>query len=223
MKRKLITLILCFALIVAPTQKSHAIVWVVVKAAVKKVFNALNIALMKQQNKVIWLQNAEKTAENIMAKAKLNEISDWTKKQKDQYGKYFEELRKVKQAISYYQRVKEITGKQSRILGEYQLTWRMIRNDKHFTAEELDYMGKVYGGILEQSVKNLEEIMVLINSFTTQMSDAARLELINKVADKIDLNYIDLTNFSKINANMSLQRAKDAEELLRLKQLYGLE
>jgi len=221
MKKVLITCSLIVALIILPTQKSHAIYWVVT-AAVKKVFNALNIALMKQQNKVVWLQNAQKVAENVMAKAKLNEIGDWTKKQKEQYGKYFEELRKVKQSIAYYQRVKDITLKQSRMLREYQLSWRLLRNDKHFSPEELDYMGKVYDGMLKQSVKNLEEIMLVINSFTTQMSDAARMELINKAANKIDINYIDMVNFTNRSANISLQRAKDAQELLQTKQLYGV-
>ncbi|ULT38459.1 hypothetical protein KRR40_25440 [Niabella defluvii] len=84
-------------------------VWVVVKAAVKKVIKAIDLQIQRLQNKTIWLQNAQKTLENTLSKLKLDEISDWTEKQKEQYRKYYEELAKVKAIISYYQRIRDIT------------------------------------------------------------------------------------------------------------------
>jgi len=222
MKKILATIIMCAVLIVAPTQKSHAVVWVVVKAAVKKVIKAIDLQIQRQQNKVIWLQNAQKTLENTLSKLKLDEISDWTEKQKEQYRKYYEELAKVKAIISYYQRIRDITRKQVRLVDEYNRSWQLIRQDDHFTSKEINYMAKVYSGILNESLKNIDQISGIIKSFTTTMSDAKRLELINNAADRIDGNYDDLILFNRQNVLLSLQRAKTAMEVETVKKLYGL-
>ena len=84
----------------------------IVKAVTKKVIKAIDLRIQKLQNKTIWLQNAQKKIENILSKLKLDEISDWTQKQKDLYKNYYEELAKVKSIITYYQRIKDITEKQ---------------------------------------------------------------------------------------------------------------
>ncbi|SFW89846.1 conjugal transfer protein TraI [Chitinophaga sancti] len=222
MKKLSLTLLLTIAIIIAPTQRSHAIVWVVVKAAIKKVIIAIDLGIQKQQNKVIWLQNAQKTLENYMSKLKLDEISDWSEKQKAQYQKYFDELRNVKLLISYYQRIKDITQKETRIINEYKRAWNLLKNDTHFTAKELDYMEKVYNGILDETVKNIDQLTMVINSLQTQMTDEKRLEIIDKTSGKVDENYMDLLLFNRQNAMLSLQRAADEADINRVKSIYSL-
>lgn len=194
----------------------------VIKGAVKKAIKAIDLKIQRQQNKVIWLQNAQKTLENTMSKLKLNEISDWVEKQRTLYKDYYEELSKVKAIISYYQRIREISQKQIQLVQEYHKDWNLFRQDKHFTSDELNYMGKVYSGILEESVKNIDQIFLVINSFQTQMSDAKRLEIINAAADQVDANYYDLTRFNQQNIILSLQRAKAYNDVNVVKKLYGL-
>ena len=70
--------------------------------AIKKVIKAVDLQIQRLQNKTIWLQNAQKTLENKMAKLKLEEISDWVEKQRKLYDDYFQELWKVKSALTYY-------------------------------------------------------------------------------------------------------------------------
>lgn len=222
MKKIIITLCLCLIMVIAPTQKSQAIVWVVVKAAIKKVIKAIDLQIQRQQNKVIWLQNTQKTIENAMSKLKLDEIGDWTEKQKEQYRKYFEELQKVKAIISYYQRIKSITQKQTSLVREYQRAWNLVRNDGHFTAQEIDYMAKVYAGILNESAQNIDQVMLVINSFQTQMTDAKRMEIINEAADRVDQNYSDLKQFNGENAVLSMQRARGQGDVDMVKRLYGI-
>ena len=196
--------------------------WVVVKAAIKKVIIAIDLGIQKQQNKVIWLQNAQKTLEYYMSKLKLDEISDWSEKQKAQYQKYFDELRNVKLLISYYQRIKDITQKETRIINEYKRAWNLLKNDTHFTAKELDYMEKVYNGILDETVKNIDQLTMVINSLQTQMTDEKRLEIIDKTSGKVDENYMDLLLFNRQNAMLSLQRAADEADINRVKSIYSL-
>lgn len=225
MKKLLIILAFVGLGTIAPVQHAHAQIPIVdiIKGAIKKVIKAIDLQIQRQQNKVIWLQNAQKTLENTMSKTRLDEITDWVDKQKTLYKDYYEELRKVKAIISYYQRIKEMTEKQVHLVGEYKKAWALFQQDKHFSADELAYMSRVYSGILDESVKNIDQIYMVVNSFQTQMSDAKRLELINAAANRTDMNYNDLKAFNQQGIMLSLQRAKAQNDVDVVKKLYGLQ
>jgi len=195
----------------------------VIKAGVKKVIKAVDLKIQRMQNETIWLQNAQKVMENQLSKIKLTEISDWTEKQKELYSKYYSELWKVKAAITYYNRIKEITTKQVFLVEEYKKAWNLAKQDKNFKPQELDYMYNVYSGILKESAKNLDEILLVVNSFRTQMSDSKRLEIINSAADRIDENYSDLKQFNNQNILMSVQRSKGQQQIRDVQKLYDLQ
>jgi len=80
----------------------------------------------------------------------------------------------------------------------------------------------VYSGILEESVKNMDQIFLILESFTTEMSDLKRLEIINNASNEIDSNYDDLKLFNQQNIMLSLQRAKTDSEVNQTKQFYGI-
>jgi hypothetical protein len=225
-KNKLITCLLCLFLLSTPARPAERVaalpILEIVKAVTKKVIKAIDLRIQKLQNKTIWLQNAQKQIENALSKLKLDEISDWTKKQRDLYKDYYQELSKVKSIITYYQRIKEITHKQTRLIQEYERAWNLFRQDTHFTAAELDYMQRVYEGILEQSMENMDQIFLVLDSFATQMSDLKRLEIINAAADQIDANYDDLTLFNRQNVLLSLQRVKTSNDVNKVKEFYGI-
>ncbi|WP_255607074.1 conjugal transfer protein TraI [Pedobacter polysacchareus] len=195
----------------------------VIRAGVKKVIKAVDLKIQRLQNETIWLQNAQKALENQLSKLKLGEIADWTEKQRDLYQGYYQELWKIKSAITYYKRIKDLTGRQVAIMDEYKWAWNLFKKDKHFTAAELDNMEKIYAGILEESIKNIDQVLLVVNSFKTQMSDAKRLEIINEAAEKMDVNYTDLKQFNGQNIGLSIGRAKSLDEIVTLKEIYGIE
>ncbi|HRQ51192.1 MAG TPA: conjugal transfer protein TraI, partial [Agriterribacter sp.] len=192
MKRYVLIVLFSFWLTVAPTMHTRAVPWVVIKEIVKKVIRQIDLIVQQIQNKTIWLQNAQKQLENVMSKLKLEEIGDWAEKQRKLYADYYDELKKVKDLIAYYKRVKDVTEKQIRLVEAYKKAFALFKNDRHFTIAEINYMERVYTGMVDASVKNLDQIILVINSFSTQMTDAKRLEIINAAADRIDKNYADL-------------------------------
>lgn len=195
----------------------------VISSTVGRVIRAIDLEVQRLQNQTIWLQNAQKALENQLSKLKLAEISDQTQKQKDLFDNYYKELQTVKSVIAYYERVKDMTEKQAALVSQYNHAWNLLKTDSHFSADELSYMQKVYSGILEESVKNLDEILVVINSFKTQMTDAKRLQLIDKAADRVDTNCIDLKTFNNQNYTLSIQRANSENEVFTLKKYYGID
>lgn len=228
MKRIRITLFIALlataTFTVAPVQKANAVIPIlkIIKEAVKKVIKAVDLMIQRMQNETIALQNAAKVLENKLSKLKLAEIAEWTEKQRQLYQKYFDELWKVRNAIATYQRIKQILQCQEQLVETYKRTWQMMKSDPHFTSAEIDYMYRVYTGIFNESIKNLDQLLLVINSFKTQMTDVKRLEIIRAVGEKIDQNYADLKQFNNQNIILSLNRAKDAHEIEITKKLYGL-
>ena len=225
MKKILVIAGIVLSISIAPVQHTNAQIPIleIIKAAIKKVIKAADLKIQRLQNKTIWLQNAQKTLENKMSKLKLTEISDWSKKQKELYAKYFDELWKVKNAISSYQVVRDIINKQVQLVQEYSKAFNLSKQDKNFTADELDYMQKVYTGILDESIKKIDQIQLVINAFATQMTDAKRLEIIHTAGDNIEQNITDLRQFNQQNITISLQRSKEKNDIDVVKKLYGLE
>jgi hypothetical protein len=204
--------------------QSHAQIPIaqIIQQAIKKVIVAVDLKIQRIQTKTIWLQNAQKTIENTMSKLRLTEISGWVEKQRKLYDEYFQELWKVKEALLYYQRTKDIIETGVALVNEYRGAWQLFQQDHNFSTGELEYMFKIYSGILQESMKNVDQLGLVINSFSTQMSDGKRLQLINQTAETMDQFYTDLKQFNNQNKVISLQRATEKGEIEYVKRLYGL-
>lgn len=194
----------------------------IIKGAIVKVIKAFDLMIQRLQNECIALQNAQKVIENALSKLKLAEIAEWTEKHRAMYQRFYDELWQVRSTLATYHRISTIINRQKQIVQQYSFTWHMIQQDKHFTQSEIDYMLRVYTGMINESVDNLEQILLVINSFKTQMSDARRLAIINQAGDRIDGNYYDLIEFNNQNIALSLNRSKDDDEVTAVKKLYGL-
>lgn len=194
----------------------------VIKAGIKKVVKAIDLKVQRLQNQTIWLQNAQKVIENQLNKLKLGEISEWTDRERKLYSSYYDELMRVKSAISTYKRIRDLVSTQAAIVQEYKWASGLFKKDKHFSASELLHMEEIYEGILKESVKNLDQVFVVISSFKTQMSDAKRLEMINAAAMKIEQNFSDLRAFNDQNIVLSIQRSKSILETKQLNEVYEI-
>lgn len=215
-------LIIVLALFFSMQSQAQFPIAEIIKAGIKKVIVAVDLKIQKLQNKTIWLQNAQKTLENALSKTKLTEISGWVERQRKLYDDYFQELRKVKTALTYYHRIKDIIENQLAMVKEYKAAWALFRQDRNFTADELEYMSEVYTGILGESVKAIDQLLMVVNAFTTQMSDAARMKIISTAASEMEKGFMDLKEFNNQNKLISLQRAAAKGEIEYVKRLYGL-
>jgi hypothetical protein len=217
-------MVLTLSLSAIPYQKAEAVIPIakIIKEGIKKVIKAVDLMIQRLQNKTIWLQNAQKVLENKLNELKLTEIAEWTEKHRKLYKDYYDELWKVRNTIANYQRIKQILARQVRLVDEYKRVWTLVQKDNHFTKMEIEYMYRVYTGILNESSRNLEQIQVVVNSFKTQMTDAKRLEIIDASGNQIERNYYDLKEFNNQNIQLSISRAKDQNEIESVRKFYGL-
>src|ERR1700744_4090519 len=156
MKKRIGIIAISFSLLLSglPTMQANAQIPIVsiITSAIKKVIVAIDLKVQQMQNKTLWLQNAQKELETKMSQLQLNDISDWANKQKKLYSDYYQELQKVKSVITTYQEVKDITKQQLELVKEYNTAYSQFKQDKNFSASEINYMGQVYNGILSESV-----------------------------------------------------------------------
>jgi hypothetical protein len=190
---------------------------------IKAAINAADLVIQQIQNETIVLQNAQKELENVMSKLQLDGITDWVTKIRDLYDEYYKELAAVKDIISGYEKLKSLVDMQARIVSEYQTAYALFRQDKHFSARELDFMANVYSGILDQSLKNLDQALLVVDALATSMTDAQRMDIINGASKGMQKNYDDLRRFNNQNVQLSLQRGAAAGDIETVKELYGIE
>jgi len=220
-KRLIILLVFAFGLLADCKAQLPDIVSVI-RQAITEVIKAVDLEVQRLQTQTIWLQNAQKALENSMSKLHLDEITSWVQQQKDLYQQYYQELATVKQIIADYEKVKQIISLQARIVSEYNHAMNLFRQDKNFSPAEISSMASVYSGILDQSLKNVQQVLQVVNAFVTTMSDGQRLSIIDGAAIAIRKNYDDLRQFNRQNIALSLQRASENNDINSVKQLYGL-
>jgi hypothetical protein len=183
----------------------------------------VDLGVQKVQTQTIQLQEAEKLAENELEQLDLEDITDWVQNEWDLFNGYYQELWQVKASLSTYVKVVAMIDRQAQLVRQEQAAWTMVKQDKHFSAAELNYIAEVYVGIIEQSAQNISKLYMIIQSFVTQMSDGDRLALIDGAAAEIDQNANDLHTFTQQNALLSLERAQDEGGINQIKSLYGLQ
>ncbi len=195
----------------------------IVTTLAKKVIVAIDLQVQRVQTEMIELQAAQQELENAMALDKLIAITGWLQQEKHLYAGYYQELWQIKNAISAYERIKQMITREGQIASQYQQMVSAIKQDKHFTPAEATSMGNVLSGILKESVNNLDQLYIVIKSFVTQMADADRLRIIDEAGGRIDRNYGDLQLFYQRNLTLSLERAQDENDVAATKALYGLQ
>lgn len=226
MRKWFVVLFLAGTVAAVPARQADAqaaLVAQVIKEGVKKAIKAVDLKVQRLQNKTLMLENAQKALENTMSRLKLQQIAGWVQKQRDLYQEYYRELWQVKEAVTLCGEVEDITREQEQLLQEYERAWKLFSRDRDFSVAELSYMARVYSGILAETARNIDRLAALVRPFETQMSDAARMEMIRKTGDEVDRNYQDLLRFNRQNTLLSLQRARERNDAQEMEALYGLQ
>jgi hypothetical protein len=225
MKKGMVMLALCTLAMVIPDRSEAQVTEVIslVEGAIKKVITALDLEVQNLQEQTMVLQDAQKQVENTMHQLDLNDITSWVSQEESLFSEYYQELWTLKQALTTYEKVRDIISKQEQIVSDYKTAYSLLKQDPHFSPNEITNMYNVYSGILNQSVNNLSQLTMVLTSFLTQMDDSHRLKMIDDVGSRVDQNYTDLHRFTQQNVMLSLERAHDENDAAEIMALYGIQ
>jgi len=128
----------------------------------------------------------------------------------------------VSPAVRNDYRVSAIIAGQSALVKEYQAAYSRFRRDKHFSPDEILYMGNVYGSLVQKSLNDLDDLINILSAGVLRMSDDERLSAIARLytASTEKLNF--LRQFNSTATVLAAQRAADLNDAGTLSSLYGL-
>jgi hypothetical protein len=128
----------------------------------------------------------------------------------------------VNPEIKKYKRVADIILCQKSIVSEYKSAFNRFKASGNFNPSEVDYLGKVYKQLLEQSMANVDELTNVITDSKMRMSDDERLQAIDRIYADTQDKLQFLRNFNKETSIMNLQRQKQKADVSGAKRLYNL-
>jgi len=135
---------------------------------------------------------------------------------------FLDGLLQVSPAVRNYKKVADIISLQLKIVSEYKSAFKQFKEKGKFTTGEIDYMGKVYSNLFDESVKNLEVLTMILTSGVLRMSDDERLKQIDVLHEDMLDKLTFLRHFNNQNSVLALQREKETSEINLTKKVYGL-
>lgn len=128
----------------------------------------------------------------------------------------------VNPAIKKYHKVADIIQYQYVLIKEYKAAFDMLRSSDMFNGNELDYISGVYKNLFNESVSDLDALLMVVTAGTFRMSDDERLQAIDKIYNGMESKLLFLRHFNSSAHLLALQRLKDYGELNGLKSLHGV-
>lgn len=139
----------------------------------------------------------------------------------EQGKEYYDALKAVKNLVKDARKVQKTVLLLGEITDIYVTNFQLMLSDKNFRPEELNAIAFGYAKLLEESSDVLTELKNVVNINGLSMSDAERMERIDKAYSFV-LNYRNLVAYyTRKNISVSYLRAKKINDTDRVMALYG--
>lgn len=133
---------------------------------------------------------------------------------------FLDALMQVSPTVRNYRRVGEIVKYQLLLVKEYKSAFEGFRNSGNFSPAEIAYFSNVYSNLLNQSLRNLDELVMVITANTLRMTDEERLTAIDKVYADMQDKLLFLRSFNNNTTVLAIQRAKERNDVRVMRSIY---
>lgn len=179
----------------------------------------LNYEKLKQLEEI--LDNMYK-GYKILTKG-YNRIKDIAEGNFNLHQVFLDGLFAVNPSVAKYKRIPDIIRYQSLLMKEYRRAFNRFKNDPNLTPDEIRYLERVYSYLVSQSLRNLEELTMIVTANKLRMSDDERIQSIDRIYFDIENKLSFLRYFNNSTQVLVVQRANDASEVGAVKKLYEVE
>ncbi|KAF2328137.1 TerB family tellurite resistance protein [Flavobacterium ginsenosidimutans] len=178
----------------------------------------LNIEKLSQFKKI--LSDMKKGYELLSGGYKT--VKDMTEGNFSLHKTFLDGLMQVSPAVKNYKRVGDIANFQILLMKESRKGLSRFIECESFSAQEIAYFEKVYGNLLSQSLRNLDELATVITADKLRMSDDERLEAVDAIYLEMQDRLLFLRSFNRESSVLALQRAKETKDAYASKELQNL-
>lgn len=135
---------------------------------------------------------------------------------------FLDGLMMVSPAVRNYQKVPAIIEYQLRLVREYRNAFDFYRRSGVFDIEEIEYMGRVYNRLFQNSLRNLDDLVMILTANSLRMGDDERMQSIDRIFSDMEDKLSFLRVFNEGASLLALQRGKEKRENNLLEDLHGL-
>ena len=136
---------------------------------------------------------------------------------------FLDGLYAVNPTVSKYKRIPMIIDYQSQLMREYKRAYKRLRDDGSLTASELRYLESVYTYLVKQSLRNLEELTMIVTASKLRMTDDERLKAIDRIFLDMESKLSFLRYFNNSTQMLVMQRGRENSDVMTIQSLYELE
>jgi regulatory protein YycH of two-component signal transduction system YycFG len=136
---------------------------------------------------------------------------------------FLDGLYAVNPSVAKYRRIPDIIRYQSWLIKEYKRAFDRFKNDPNISPDEIKYLESVYAYLVKQSLRNLEELTMIITAKQLRMSDDERIQSIDRIYFDIENKLSFLRYFNNSTQVLIAQRAKENREVGAMKKLYEVQ
>jgi hypothetical protein len=136
---------------------------------------------------------------------------------------FLDGLYAVNPSIKKYKRIPYIIEYQKLLVEQYKRAYNRFKQDPNFTPSELLYMERVYSNLIAGSLRNLDELIMIITATKLRMNDAERLQAIDRIYFDMQGRVSFVQTFNNEAQLLAVQRAKDRNDVSVIRELYGID
>ena len=151
-----------------------------------------------------------------------NTIKDISHGNFDLHKIFLDGLMEVSPAVKRYKKVADIITMQLQLVKEYKSAYKRFKNNDRFAVAEIDYIGKVYKNLFDQSLKNLDALATVITANQLRMTDDERLHAIDNIYTEMQDKLVFLRHFNNNTSILAVQRGKERNDVDVMRKLYHI-
>lgn len=135
---------------------------------------------------------------------------------------FLDGLLEASPTVKKYKRVADIISIQLQLVKEYKAAFRQFSSANVFKADDLQYLQDVYQNLVDRSLKNLDELLMIITSGQLRMNDAERLSAIDRIYTDMQDKHQFLRYFNDRTTLVLAQKKKGLQDVDDLSRLFGI-
>lgn len=135
---------------------------------------------------------------------------------------FLDGLMAVNPSIRNYKRIPYIIDYQKLLLKEYQNAYNRFKNDSNFKPQEIEYLANVYNYLIQASVRNIDDLVMIITATKLRMSDDERMKAIDRIFYDMEGKLVFIRSFNSSTQLLAIQRARSMNDVRTIQHLYGV-
>jgi hypothetical protein len=126
---------------------------------------------------------------------------------------FLDGLLEVSPTVKKYKRIAEIVDMQVQLAKLSKSAARQFQISQLFNDRDMRYVQSVYDRLFTSSLRNMEDLSMVITAGKLRMSDNERLEAIDRIYSEVSDKLVFVRSFNEGNKILLLQKARESKDV----------